>query len=205
MKIFSTNDVREIATVMNRGEVVALPTDTVYGVAARLDNPDGVARLFDVKRRPNTVPLPVFVKELVDIVSLGTEIDESELAVLEALWPGPLTLAIRSAPFLAERVGSSDGTIGIRCPNDPFIHELVRWAGPLAVTSANEHGEPPCRSVEEIAAAFGNESKLYGVVDGGFRDGAVSTVARVRDGDVTILREGAISEVTLRALAATAR
>jgi L-threonylcarbamoyladenylate synthase len=174
------------------GGVVAVPTDTVYGVAASLTHSDAVAALFLLKDRPPGVPLPVLVHALSPIQEIDVEWSDRAQRLSEEFWPGPLTLVVPASRELSLSVGGSGDTVGVRVPNDEVLLSLLRECGPLAVTSANAHGEPPCHTAQEVLLALAGEH-LAGILDGGERRGAVSTVVDVSDNSCRILREGAIT------------
>ena len=192
MREFALTDVDSVAEVLLNGGVVVIPTDTVYGVAARVADADAVSRLFAIKKRPTSVALPVFVENLEGVVDAGGRLPAAAQTLAHAFWPGALTLVIPALASMAERVGASESTIGFRLPDDEFVQELVVRTGPLAVTSANEHGEPPMTSDDSVREGF-RDSDVDAFVNGGVRQGAVSTVVRCRDEGYEILRVGAIS------------
>lgn len=173
------------------GRVVAVPTDTVYGVAARLDC---APALFTVKRRPHDVPLPVLVADeaqLRGVVALP--LPAAAQALIERWWPGPLTVVVdRDDAFTVDLGGSGDATrtVGVRVPDSAVVRSLCSSVGPLAVTSANLHGRPTPPDAAGVAAALGDAVEV--VVDGGRCEGAPSTVVRVTaSGAVEVLRRGA--------------
>ena len=187
------SNIEEVVRLINEGHVVAIPTDTVYGVAARADLPDAVAQLFAIKKRPTNVALPVLVSSTEMIDELGGRLPASAQTLANAMWPGPLTLIVPTTKALAERVGSTTSTVGFRIPNESLTLQLLQACGALAVTSANEHGEPPCTSADEVIAAFGEASGVAAVMDGGVRNGVVSTVVRCDEQGYDVVRSGALS------------
>jgi L-threonylcarbamoyladenylate synthase len=182
----------EAVRLLNVGSVVAVPTDTVYGVGASLAHRDAVASLFLLKGRPSSVPLPVLVHATNPIHEIDVEWNASAQRLAEEFWPGALTVVVRASPEVALLVGGSGDSVGLRVPNDELLLSVLRECGPLAVSSANAHGTPPCHSAPEVLAALGGEN-LAGVLDGGERRGEVSTVVDVSDTSWRVLREGAIS------------
>jgi tRNA threonylcarbamoyl adenosine modification protein (Sua5/YciO/YrdC/YwlC family) len=174
------------------GRVVGVPTDTVYGLAASLWREDAVASLFRLKVRPSHVALPVLVHTLNPIQEIDVEWGESAQQLAEEFWPGPLTIVVPASAELARRVGGSKDSVGVRVPDDELMLSVLRECGPLTVSSANSHGEPPCHSAPEVVAALGGDG-LAGVLDGGERRGEISTVVEVGDGLWRVLREGSIS------------
>lgn len=190
-RLLTFRDSALVADMLGAGEVVGLPTDTVYGVAASISRPDGVARLFSLKGRPVSVALPVMVGDIEQVTSLGVDWNDHADELARAFWPGPLTIVVGAPPELSSLVGSTS-TVGFRQPGDLSLLGLLRVAGPLAVTSANAHGQPPCHDVNEVMAAFAGSDELAAVIDGGTRDGRVSTVVDVSEPSWRVLRDGAI-------------
>ena len=180
----------ECADILVGGGVVAVPTDTVYGLAASLRQPEALANIFRLKDRPRDVSLPIMVADIGTITGLGIALDERALAVADAFWPGALTIVVPVPSDLAALVGAN-GTLGFRIPNREDLRSLLRLTGPLAVTSANLHGEPPCTTAESVVAAFSDRG-LIGVLDGGGCTGVVSTVVSL-EGPWQVLRHGGVS------------
>jgi tRNA threonylcarbamoyl adenosine modification protein (Sua5/YciO/YrdC/YwlC family) len=172
-----------------RGEVVGLPTDTVYGIAVATSVAGATMRIFDVKERPINVPLPVLVA---DVDQAGEVADVSPLAaeLMAAHWPGALTIVLpRTAGFDVDLGGSDAATVGVRVPDHDVPRELARRVGPLATTSANRHGRPTPPTAAEVQAELGIDV----VIDGGRCEGAPSTVVRIVGDVVDILRQGAVT------------
>ena len=191
----------EAIALLRQGLVVAVPTDTVYGLAAALEHPEAVATLFRLKRRPTSVALPVLVGERHAISSLGVEWPERAVRLSDEFWPGALTIVVAVDARLASSVGGS-GSIGFRLPREEVLLRILHECGPLAVSSANEHGEPPCQSVEQVLKTLGANEFLAAVLDGGVCNGEVSTVVEIAPDSWRILRAGAISSEEIeRALA----
>jgi tRNA threonylcarbamoyl adenosine modification protein (Sua5/YciO/YrdC/YwlC family) len=187
-----TLDLEEALAALERGEVVAVPTDTVYGLAASLDHEDAISTLFDLKRRPPSVPTPVLAHSLEQIESLDVAIDERTRALADAFWPGALTIVVAAPAPLAALVRSATDTVGFRIPDDALLTQLLQRSGPLAVTSANEHGEQPCTSAGDVLLRFAGRAGFAGVLDDGERRGAVSTVIDLSKSVWEVLREGAV-------------
>lgn len=185
-------DSDEAVRVLARGGIVALPTDTVYGVAASLRHPDAVATLFRLKHRPDAVAVPVLVDDFTQIERLSVHWPEAARRLSVVYWPGSLTIVVSVPDDLARLVGGETGTAGFRIPDDAALREILAKTGPLALSSANEHGESPCHNVEEVLAAFVGRDELEGVVDGGERSGRVSTVVDLSDSSWRLVRQGAI-------------
>ncbi len=179
------------AAALRRGGVVAIPTDTVYGLAARAEDAAACERIFFLKGRPDHVALPVLVADLAQAAPLVADAQLPVLARLaEVFWPGPLTLVVARRPGLSLDLGGDPESVGLRSPADDLAVELCRRAGPLATTSANRHGEPPCHDAAAVRAVFGDA--LGAIVDGGHRDGVPSTVVGVEGDEVHLLRAGPV-------------
>ena len=171
-----------------RGEVIVVPTDTVYGVAVAASVPGATARLFEVKERPTDVALPVLVadesqaREIVEVSPVAAEL-------MAAHWPGGLTIVLpRRAGFDVDLGGTDRSTVGVRVPDHDVPRQLARRVGPLVTTSANLHGRPTPATAPEVRAELGIDV----VVDGGTCAGAPSTVVRVVGDDIEVLRQGGI-------------
>lgn len=193
----STLESDEALAALRAGGVVGVPTDTVYGLAASLDHPLAVARLFTLKRRPSTVALPVLVDGVPAVEALGVEWPLEARALSDALWPGALTIVVAVPHALAELVGATTDTAGFRVPDDDVLLDVLARSGPLAVSSANDHGEAPSRSAGDVLAYFAGREGFAGVLDGGERGDEVSTVVEIVEGTWRILRQGAVSAETL--------
>jgi L-threonylcarbamoyladenylate synthase len=175
------------------GGVVAIPTDTVYGFAAEVSHPAAVAKLFTLKDRPATVPVPVLVDSVDQIAYLGVEWNEYASRLGRAFWPGAITIVVPVPHDLAVLVGSQTDTVGFRIPDDDLMRRVIAVLGPLAVSSANLHGQPACTTAFEVMEQFHDRPELDGVIDGGERSGDVSAVVDLTTNQWRVVREGAIS------------
>ncbi len=187
---------RRVREALERGELVALPTETVYGLAARADDERGLARVWEVKQRAPELGLTWHVARR-EAVELFDPLRPIVRRLAERYWPGPLTLVLFGVPAGLERV-ARDGFIGLRCP----AHEATRsildtLPFPVVLSSANLHGEPPLTCAGEVADRFGTALAL--VVDGGTsRVGEASAVLRVAPGRFELLREGLLELESLQ-------
>ena len=182
----------EAVAALASGEVVALPTDTVYGVGAAINN-SSVAKIFALKQRPQDVALPVLVCCVEQALELGVTWNESAQLLSNAFWPGPLTIVVNAPHDLAQTIGSTTQSVGLRMPNNEVLLSVLKNS-PLCVSSANNHGEAPCESAQQVLDVFAGRAMFCGVLDGGTCSGEVSTVVDVTGGDWKILRSGAVSE-----------
>jgi len=193
-------DVDTAADLLLRGKVVALATDTVYGVAASLAHPDAVQSLFALKERPDSKPLPVLAHSVEQIEAYGVMWPLLARRLARKFWPGALTIVVAVPERIARTVGSTTMSAGFRVPDDAQLLAVLKRCGALCVTSANIHGEPPCESASQVQSAFRDRDELAGVVDGGERHGEVSTVVEVHDDQWRIVRHGAIGEDEIAAV-----
>ena len=181
--------VEEAAAALRKGDIVGLPTDTVYGLAADPWHSGASDRLFLLKGRPRAVELPLLVADIDQALALATSVPDSALRLMERFWPGAMTIVLPRHPDVTADLGEEDATIGLRCPAHPVPRALSRVIGPFAATSANRHGESPATSAAELAA------KLPGValvLDGGDCDGQPSTVIDSTGEQPRLLRAGSI-------------
>jgi len=178
-------------TALRAGDVVAVPTDTVYGLAVDPTRPGAADKVFALKARPESLDLPVLVASIEQAEALAGPAGLSATArrLATAFWPGALTIVVSRRPGLDWALGAHAETIGLRLPDHAVVRALCAEVGALATTSANLHGEAPCTDARSVVRAFGPEMV---VVDGGRCAGAPSTVVSVL-GDVPVcLREGAV-------------
>lgn len=177
------------------GWVVAVPTDTVYGLAVDPSNVGAVERLFAVKQRPTDVALPVLVGDLGQLDSVTGPLTGAAAHLARRYWPGPLTLVVPRHPgFIADLGGPTAArrTVGVRLPDHALLRDLCRRTGPLAVSSANLHGRPPASSAGQVADAFVGSEHVAVILDGGPCQGVPSTVVECRGPASRCLREGAL-------------
>jgi L-threonylcarbamoyladenylate synthase len=182
---------------LRAGEVVAFPTDTVYGIGARAFDGAAVAQLYVVKQRPPEKSIPVLLADLADLTLVAREWNDAAEALARAFWPGGLTLVVPRRLELPVEV-SADDTVAVRLPDHAVTRALIRAAGtPVAATSANRSGEPSALTAGEVAAALG--ARLGWILDGGTAPGGVaSTVVDCTADPPRVLRAGALAAETLR-------
>lgn len=176
---------------LSGGDIIGLPTDTVYGLAVYPFHTGASDRLFRLKARPREVALPVLVADEDQALGLCAAVPEAARRLMAQFWPGPLTLVLPRRPDLDADLGDDDATIGIRCPAHPLPLAVCRRLGPIATTSANRHGEPAFTTAEALAASLGPEVAL--VLDSGPCNRPPSTVVDCTGEAPKILRAGPIS------------
>jgi tRNA threonylcarbamoyl adenosine modification protein (Sua5/YciO/YrdC/YwlC family) len=182
----------EAVAALEAGLVVAVPTDTVYGLAVAPFVAGAVDRLFALKERPRDVSIAVLVDDVAQAETLTVPFPPSARRLAEEHWPGGLTIVLPKRDDVTLDIGGDGLTVGVRAPDHDFVRRLCRRLGPLATTSAHRHREPTLPDAAGIAATFGAGVAL--VVDGGTCAGAPSTVVRVTGaGGIEVLRQGAIT------------
>lgn len=176
---------------IRRGEVVGLPTDTVYGIGVDPLDDEAVRRLFDLKGRPDHKPLGLLVATVAQAAEIAViEADGAELG--RRHWPGALTLVVTPRVILSDWVGDSQRrTVGVRVPDHPLALELLAETGPLAVTSANRSGEPETLDADAARAIFGEGVACF--LPGRSPGGRASTVVDVTRSPPVVLRQGPLS------------
>lgn len=182
--------------VLSQGLPIAIPTDTVYGLAVDPFRPGATDRIFAAKRRPRDVSVPVLVSGVEQALSLATAVPARARELMDRYWPGALTIVIPARPGMGADLGDDDLTVGVRSPAHPVPLALCAALGPLATTSANRHGEPPMTTAAEVDATFGDALPM--VLDGGLCAGAPSTVVDCTGEELKLLREGRIPWAELR-------
>jgi L-threonylcarbamoyladenylate synthase len=186
--------------VLRAGGIVALPTDTVYGIGVALDAPSGITRLFEAKRRPADRSIALLVADLAQAESLGAfGLIAHTLAA--AFWPGGLTIVVppHAGVRLPAELSGGAATVGVRMPDHPTPRALAAAVGPLPTTSANRSGEPEARDADAIEAALGDAIDL--ILDAGAaRGGPASTVVDCTAPRPRVLRVGAIPLEAIEAL-----
>jgi len=193
----STPEEREAAVeaatmAIQRGDLVVLPTDTVYGIAADAFDPDAVKDLLDAKGRGREMPPPVLVSSSTTIDALATDIPGYARALIEAFWPGPLTLVCRAQTSLQWDLGDTRGTVAIRMPDHELTREVLERTGPMAVSSANTTGMPAATDADQAEEMLGEHVNLI-VDDGESPGGESSTIVDATGSQGRILRRGALS------------
>ena len=180
------------------GRPVVVPTDTVYGVAVSASFPGATQQLFALKDRSVDHPLAVLVHDTDQARTLVVDFSKTVATLVDAFWPGPLTLVVPRRPELVDRLelGGDGSTVGLRCPDHAVVRELSRRVGPIATTSANRHGEATPSTAKGAVAAL--SGPVAAVIDGGVLDGVPSTVIDCTSEPWRLLREGAVPVDRLR-------
>jgi len=195
---------RTARMAIGRGELVVMPTDTVYGVAADAFDATAVQRLLDAKGRGRQSPPPVLIKGLDTLAALTETVPELVRPLLDEFWPGPLTVIFRAQPGLSWDLGETRGTVALRVPSHPMALELLEETGPLAVSSANLTGRPAAERADDARDMLGDDVAVYldaGDVGSGYerRPGAntgstIVDATGASEGVLRIVRHGVLAD-----------
>ena len=188
-------EIRIAAATLARGGVLAIPTDTLYGLAADALNPDAVDRVYAAKGRPADMPLPVLVSGWEQALQVAVVSHDSELLarrLAENYWPGSLTMVLPAAPGLPERLTAGRDTVAVRMPGHPVPLALAEALGrPITGTSANRSGEPDITDPEDLRRILA--PRVDGIIVCGPQPvGGASTIVAITGGDISLLREGVL-------------
>ena len=187
----------EATLAIRRGELVVMPTDTVYGLAADAFEAEAVQHLLAAKGRGRDMPPPVLVSNAATLDALASDVPEFARALVEEFWPGPLTLVCHQQPSLRWDLGDSFGTVAVRMPDDEVAQALLERTGPLAVSSANTTGFPAALDMEQAEKMFGDLVHVY-LDAGAVEDTLASTIIDVTGPTARVLRLGLLDVDDLR-------
>ncbi|WP_106397720.1 L-threonylcarbamoyladenylate synthase [Actinocorallia populi] len=191
--------IADAASCLRRGELVVLPTDTVYGIAADAFTPPAVQRLLDAKGRGRDMPPPVLVGSVRAATALIEDLGPYGQDLIDEFWPGALTVVCQANPSLSWNLGETKGTVAVRMPLHDLALELLKETGPLAVSSANLSGSPAARTAAEAEEMLGESVAVY--LDGGpAGEGRASSIVDLTGSLPKLLRRGAIREDKIRAV-----
>lgn len=198
-----TSSLDRCARLLAGGGVAAIPTDTLYGLAASIRAPDAVARVLQIKQRTPGSGVPVLVASAAQAVEIAEMPPDARL-LATAFWPGAVTLVLPALAEVDQRLLGPNETVGLRVPAAAIVRDLMRLVGaPLTGTSANEHNQPPPMTAQAAAEAVGHMVDL--VLDGGPGGGSPSTVIDLTRDPPLILRAGAVDASTIQAVVPAVR
>lgn len=202
-EILSATDenIEKSGELLKSGEVVGIPTETVYGLAADATNPDAVSKIFTAKGRPQDNPLIVHIADKSDVKKYAHSIPETANRIAEKFWPGPLTMVLLKKDIIPEITSGGLDTVGIRFPSNPVAQKIIKASGlPLAAPSANLSGKPSTTTAKHVYDDM--NGRIPAIVDGGTCSvGVESTVISFSGEDVVILRPGFVSKEDLLTVA----
>ena len=185
---------RYSAEIIKNGGIVVFPTETVYGIGTNGLDKEAVERLYKIKERPLNKPISLLVSDYEMIEKVVKDINELEYKIMKKFFPGPLTIILNKKDIVPDIVTSRGSTVGIRMPEEEITRKLIEYAGvPIAAPSANISGKPSGIDLQEIIKEFGDKVDCY--IDGGkSKIGIGSTIVKVENNTIKILREGSISK-----------
>lgn len=194
------NDILTVVKLLQAGEVIGLPTETVYGLAADASNPEAVKKIFALKNRPIDHPLIVHIASDRYLKDWAISIPERAYQLTQVFWPGPLTLILKKAPHVSSIITGGQETIGLRCPSHPVAQTVLQvFQGGIAAPSANRFGYTSSTSADHVRQDFGDKIPL--VLEGGVcQVGIESTIVDLTAELPTILRPGMITQAQLEAV-----
>ena len=191
------NALEPAAAALKRGELVILPTDTLYALACQAGHAEAPQRVRVAKGRDGGKPLPLVAGEAAQLEALCGPLPATAKTLIDRFWPGPLTLVLSAAPAVSDAITSGGGTVAVRVPAHDFLRRLCRRVGPLVSTSANRSGRPAPRTCAEALAEVGESVTL--AVDAGPGRAQLSTIVDVTGTAPKLLRAGAIAWLEIAA------
>ena len=204
MTLRTTRDVADAVAVLRAGGLVALPTETVYGLAGDASSPGAVARIFEVKGRPSTHPVIVHLPSAPHVDAWAVDVPDWARSLMAAFWPGPLTLIVPRASNVSDAVTGGQPTVGLRVPAHPLTLQLLeQFDGGLAAPSANRYGRVSPTTAEHVVSELGEflDAERDLVLDGGHCPvGVESTIVGAWDETPRLLRPGAITPEQITAI-----
>ena len=212
--IHNAEDARDVVhravQALAEGQIVAFPTETVYGIGASACRPDAVERMRDLKNRPSGSPFALAIKSAEEATDFVPDMTPLARRLARRCWPGPVTLVVdnddrdgltEQLPQQVRNIVIPNGSVGLRVPANQMLLDVLRMlAGPIVLTSANRSGEKDATTAQEVVQSLGSDVALV-LDDGPCRYGQPSSVVRVKDNRFEVLREGVVAETTLRRLA----
>jgi L-threonylcarbamoyladenylate synthase len=184
----------EASEIIAAGGIVCFPTETFYGLGVRFDNHLALRRLYEIKQRPREKAMPLIIGDMSSLAIVTDHIDDTIRKIASNLWPGPLTLLIPAKRELSEFITAGTGKVAVRVPGPSFAYDLAKLLQfPVTATSANISGMPAADNPDDVVRYFGDLPDL--LVDGGKTGGnRPSTIIRIEEGKVMVVRQGAVSE-----------
>lgn len=186
----------QAVALLNEGKVVGMPTETVYGLAARIDRPVGIDSIFTTKQRPDFDPLIVHVASIEQAKKCVKNWTPLAQKLAQAFWPGPLTMVLPKASMISSKITSGLESVGLRCPNHEVALELIKTTGPVAAPSANRFGKTSPTTREHVLSEFSNT--VFTLEGGTCQVGIESTVVGVFDDHLEVYRPGMITPSMLK-------
>lgn len=187
-----TKDVRKVATLLSSGQVVVIPTETVYGLAASINSDSAIEQIFAIKQRPANHPLIVHIYDQNQLLTLVKSLPTLALKLTQEFWPGPLTLLLPKSPSVSNLITASSPYVAIRQPQGNLLQEVLKLTGPIVAPSANPFTQISPTTVDQVYTYF--KEKIPAILDGGKCEyGLESTIIEIKNSKIIVHRLGAIS------------
>lgn len=185
---------QEVANIIRQGGIIVFPTETVYGIGTNGLDSKAISKVYHVKQRPLNKPISLLVSSLEMVKAVTENISDIEYKLMEAFFPGPLTIILKKNKAVPNNLTNNTDTVGIRLPDNIIARKLIEYANvPIATPSANISGKPSGINIQDIIKDFGDKVDYY--IDGGpSKLGIGSTIVKIDGNEPIILRKGSISE-----------
>lgn len=191
MKLLSKSDLKECVEILKKDGIIAFPTETVFGLGVKADSEKNYENLVRVKHRPSDKPFTLMCSSIKDFEKF-VEIDAKTKRIIDKYMPGPITLILKTKIDVPYYIDLGTGFVGVRIPDDKFVLEMIKEAGePLLVPSANISSFPPAKNHREVIEYF--KDTIDGVVEGECKDGVPSSIFKIENDKITLIRKGPIS------------
>lgn len=192
-----TTGLKSAARSVNSGKLVVIPTDTVYGIGCDAFDHKAVRALLAAKGRGRDMAPPVLIGSKRALDGIASDISDDARELIAAFWPGPLTVVVPYTPTLTWDLGDTDGTVAVRMPLHPLALDLLKETGPMAVSSANKHGQPPAETATDAKSQLGSDVSVY-LEAGPSEVNVPSTIVDCTAEPPQVLREGALTVEQIR-------
>ena len=190
MKIYKQTQIEELASILKNDSVLAVPTDTVYGLCACMNSKKARENLIEIKNRPENKAFPIMCNNIEQIKSIA-KVDEKTEKIINSFMPGPITLILLKSENIPSFINEGSTEVGIRmATSKPLVELIKKVESPIFMTSANISGEPVCKTIKEIENVFPN---IDGILEGNVSYGQASTIVDCTTDEIKIIREGPIS------------
>lgn len=180
---------RDMARLLNRGLIGVMPTDTLYGIVARADNRAAVAKLYRLRQRKSSRPFIILISSIRDLAGFGVQLDDYTTKALARFWPGKVSVVLRCGDPELKYLHRGGETLAFRLPDSRHLRMLIKQTGPLVAPSANLEGYSPSATIIEAREYFGDKISFY--ADAGEKDSPPSTLIKIQNKHIFVLRKGA--------------
>ena len=190
-----TKDINVIIDQLKKGEIVIIPTDTIFGIGCNIYNENSIRKIFEIKKRPLTLPLSIAIKNKDYFNVVAKNISKNAQKVIDKYFPGQVTIVLKKKDIVSDLITANQDYVGIRIPDDKKLQYILNNIDfPIVLTSANIHNYPNCGTVEEVNKQIGD--KVNYILDGKINENKLgSTIVKFEDNEMSILRKGAIEVV----------